>query len=114
MSAPSGDDSSTDSDDAQQPFYGPLTGPTMHERRARWSLLSRRIAGATSSGKKRRKVEETASFVPYFIPVLFNALYIFLRYSLLVHACTNSEYLNNIHKYEACIACETILCEWHA
>ena len=63
MSAPSGDDSSTDSDGAQQPFYGPFTGPTMHERRARWSLLSRRIAGATSSGKKRRKVEETASFV---------------------------------------------------
>ena len=59
MSAPSGDDSSTDSDGAQQPFYGPFTGPTMHERRARWSLLSRRIAGATSSGKKRRKVEET-------------------------------------------------------
>ena len=58
MSAPSGDDSSTDSDGAQQPFYGPFTGPTMHERRARWSLLSRRIAGATSSGKKRRKVEE--------------------------------------------------------
>ena len=47
--------------------------------------------GNVVGAKKRRKVEETASFVPYFIPVLFNALYIFLRYSLLLHKSTNSE-----------------------